>query len=126
MAIAATSGAAASGQAFPGRISTSRTPGRLSIDSTQPRQEMGYYSYMAFVSENTRIALRQVTKGIADTVATGDKLMRIEDGGNPLRSLARERASVRDNDTQVVLAFIPLSPPAISYTPGTLSIDIVY
>jgi len=126
MALEAVSGASLVRQLFPGRLSIQHSFGTLTIDSTQPRREMGYYGFTEFVSQNTAYALKQLQRGIADTVAAGDAMMRIEHGGNALRSLALQRAAVRELDTQIVLGFMPLSPPQVSFTPGTLRIDVVY
>jgi len=126
VALEAVGGATLAKQLFPGRLQLQHSFGTLTIDSTQPRREMGYYGFTEFVSQNTAYAQRQVQRGIADTVAAGDALLRIENGGNALRSLARQRAAVREQDTQIVLGFMPLSPPAVRFIPGTLRIDVVY
>ena len=125
MALAGVGNATLAKQLFPGRLQLQHSFGTLQIDSTQPRREMGYYGFMEFIQQNTAYTLRQVQRGVADTVAAGDALLRIENGGNVLRSLAMQRGSVREQDTQIVLAFIPLSPPAVRFSPGTLSIDVV-
>jgi hypothetical protein len=108
----------------PADVSIQTTPPRLEIDSTIPRQEMGYYQMLALLDEIVAYTLRQAQRGVADTVAAGDTLARIESGTDAIASLAFERMFVDYNDREFVVTLIPRTPPAIRFTPGQLSLDI--
>ena len=104
-------------------LSITRTPPRLEIDSTIPRQEMGYYQMLGLLHEIVAYTGRQFERAVADIVAQGDALQRIEDGGGAIAQLAWERMFVDMNDRVFVLTAIPCTPPAIRFTPGQLLIQ---
>ncbi len=56
------------------------TPGRLNIDQSQ-------------VKEQANLAKQKAMEGIARRVRQGDELMRIENGGNPIKSQAIENSN---------------------------------
>jgi hypothetical protein len=108
-----------------GHIEIRTTPGKLEIDSTVPRAEMGYYTMQGLLKEIVKLTTKKRERGIADIVTAGDRLARYDKEGNTIAALSREKAFRDLQEKKFVFNMIPRTPPAIRYTPGTLSIDFV-
>jgi hypothetical protein len=107
------------------RVEITRTPPRLEVDSTVPREEMGYFTPLAYSREIVAHSLKQAQRGIADIVAAGYRMAAAESGENAIAALAVERQYIELSDTQIVLTYVPLTPPTIRFIPGELRIDVV-
>lgn len=107
------------------RLRISTTPGQLSIDTTQGRREMGYLHLTELAYDGRDYSRSRAALGVGDIVAAGDRLARAATGENTIAALAFERMLLELRDRNIQLGFIPRSPPAISYTPGQLTIDFV-
>jgi len=101
------------------------TPGRLLIDSTQAREEMGYRTMMSQLRAGWEYSDQAARKGIARIVANGNRMAAVHTGENAIAAIAFERMLIDYKEHKYGLAFIPRTPPQISYTPGTTSIDFV-
>ncbi len=108
------------------QLSMQTTPSRLSIDTTRQRQEMGYYNLLPNAYRLRDWALGEAALGLADTVAAGNRMQRVESGENAIPAIAFDRMFIDLRDNQYGLDYIPKTPPKIHFTPGTLSIDLVF
>jgi hypothetical protein len=108
------------------QVVLTRTPPRLEVDSTQTRREVGYVGMVELALDGRAHALTQAGRGIADIVAAGDRLARVHTGENAVAALAFERMLIDMRDHEYRLAFVPRTPPEVTITPGTLTIDVVY
>lgn len=108
------------------QIKVHSTPGRLSIDSTKAREEMGYRTMMGLLRAGWDYTDRAARKGIARIVANGDRLADVHTGENAIAAIAFERMLINYREHQYGLNFIPRTPPKIDYTPGTTSIDFIF
>jgi hypothetical protein len=108
------------------RVSINTTPGQLSIDSTQARREIGYRYLTELAYDRAAFSRQQAERGVADIVSAGDTLAVPRPGSIPIPQLAFERMLLDLRDLEFQLAFVPLTPPSISFTPGRVNIDFVY
>lgn len=108
------------------RVSISTTPGQLSIDSTQARREIGYRYLTELAYDRAAFSRQQAERGVADIVSKGDILAVPLPGSNPIPELAFERMLLSLRDVEFQLAFVPMTPPSIRFTPGAVNIDFVY
>lgn len=109
-----------------GRVVLHTTPSRLRVDSTAARQEAGYHTITGLARAGSQYSARVARRNVAQTVADGYRLAAIDQGGNAIAQIAFEQTLADLRTHQYGLAFIPRTPPSIDYTPGTLSIDVVY
>jgi hypothetical protein len=107
------------------RLALSTTPGRLEIDSTDARREMGYLGSTDLVYDSRDYARGRAALGVGDIVSAGDRLATVHTGENVIAALAFERMLLDLRDREFQLAFIPRTPPRITYIPGELTIDFV-
>lgn len=90
------------------------TPGRLNIDQSQARAEVGIQPTDQMVKEQANLAKQKAMEGIARRVRQGDELMRIENGGNPIKSQAIENGNR------------PYYPLGIGWIPSYGSVKLYY
>lgn len=105
------------------QIRVHSTPGQLQIDSTVPRQEMGYFHPLALLAELGSYSYSQAQRAVAARNADGAALQRIENGGGAIAQLAWQRMYERANARQFIVTQIPRTPPAVRYTPGTVALS---
>lgn len=108
------------------QVSINTTPAQLSIDSTQARAEIGYRHLTELAYDRAAFSQQQSERGVADIVSVGDTLSMPVPGSNPIPELAFERMLLSQRDLEFQLAFVPLTPPSISFTPSVVNIDFVY
>jgi len=113
-------------EASQAQVVVHRTPGKLEIDSTVPRREIGYYTPLDLLYDTRDFSVKQGQRGISDTVSKGDQLAQPTGGRDMIGELAFERMFVDYNDHRFALVFVPRTPPKISITPPTTTIDVVY
>jgi hypothetical protein len=104
----------------PVRLDFSSTPPQLQIDSTQSRADTGYYTYLAFISQNRQHSTQAGAEAVAGIVAAGEAYAAVERGDKAI--LTQDTGPEPAPDWE--LAFKPLTPPSISYTPGHLQRSI--
>lgn len=100
----------------------------VSIDQTQTLAGMGYKKVVAFQKDIARNGQAIALAGIRRTAEEGDRLGRIEAGGNPLPEIAQTAAWPEKNFN---VALIPKNPPDISFSgdldikavPGAITVD---
>jgi hypothetical protein len=107
------------------RLAISTTPGRLEIDSTDARREMGYLGTTELAYDGRDYARRRAALGVGDVVSNGDRLAAVHTSENVIAAIAFERMLLDLRDREFQLAFIPRTPPRITYIPGELTIDYV-
>jgi len=107
------------------RLRIQSAPGRLEIDSTAARQEMGYLGATELAYDSRDYARGRAALGIGDIVSGGDRLAAVHTGENVIATLAFERMLLDLRDREFQLAFIPRTPPRITYIPGQLAIDFI-
>ena len=66
------------------------TPGILTIDQSKARADMDLKNISQRIQEFAQNGVQDLLQGIARRVAQGDELMRIENGGNPIASQAKQ------------------------------------
>ncbi|PLR78244.1 hypothetical protein CU633_06930 [Bacillus sp. V3-13] len=72
-----------------------RQPGRLTIDQTMARENLDLKSMRKRSEENAQAGFQALREYVAKTVQEGDELMRIENGGQPIKDQAK-RALVHE------------------------------
>jgi hypothetical protein len=108
----------------PAEMSITTQPLSLQIDSTVPRQELGYFDPLALLADMVSYTKSQVAKAIADRVAAGDAMAHIERGGNAIAALAQQNAMRDYSEHQFIVTLLPHTPPALRFTPGSVSTNI--
>jgi len=95
---------------------------RIFIDSGRPRSEIGFKSSAEVREEGKAVARETVLKGIIRRVREGDRMKKIEMGGNPIVEIAAKAfKQVPDFNVDVV----PKSSPEISAKEGKVTVEIV-
>lgn len=124
---------AAAGAKIPGlpgghlaELTVTSTPSRLTVDTTQGREEIGYFAPTPLARQRSAHALRSAERAVATTVSDGYRLATPNSGPAMIPRLAFEHAVLSYREQQFGLAFVPKSPPRISYTPGETRINLVY
>lgn len=107
------------------RVQISTSPAQLMIDSSAARREMGLLNTTELAFDRADYAKQRGAKGIAATVSAGARMAKPYTGENVIARLAFERALRDLSDMQFQLAFIPRTPPQITYIPGEMQIDFV-
>ena len=108
------------------RLETSITPGRLDIDYTATRESMGYYQPLALLREIITYTDKARARGIAQIVADGNHYARPDRDPHAIANVARETMFAELRTHKYGIAFIPKTPPQITYIPGATSIDVVF
>ncbi|MGC4377976.1 DUF6470 family protein [Fictibacillus sp. Mic-4] len=99
-----------------------RTPGKLTIDQTKAWEDMDLKHIFRRIEEFAQNGHRDWLEGIARRARQGDELMRIENGGNPIKAQAKENSEKPVHEFNI--GFIP-SPFSVktNYEPGRLDIE---
>ncbi|MFZ5639700.1 MAG: DUF6470 family protein [Bacillota bacterium] len=93
----------------------------VNIDQTETRASMGYRNIVAFQKDIAQKGQVTALAGINNIAREGDRMGRIEAGGNPIPAIA-EASAWPEKDFNITM--IPKTPPDISYT-GSLDIKVV-
>lgn len=103
-------------------VNIETVPGRLIIDQTEARSDLGFKTIPRLVAENAADAKRIAMEGTARRVRQGDDLMRIENKANPIPSHAIENAY--KPEARLTIGWIP-SPGSvkINYEPAKVNIE---
>lgn len=67
-------------------------PGKLTIDQTEAKAQLGYKTIPRIISESAQEGKQAVLEGIGRRAREGDQFMRIENKGNPLPQIAEAYA----------------------------------
>lgn len=116
-------GVGTAGGAGLAQIRIRTTPAQLLIDSTKAREEIGLLGTTELAFDGAAFARQRAAQGVAATVSDGDRMAQPYTGENVIASLAFEHAL---REQQFQLAFIPRTPPQITYIPGDRQIDLVF
>lgn len=104
-------------------ISMRTSAGTLEIDSSQARRDVGLIGPLESVRKNAQKGTQGVLKGIARRAQEGEQLMRIENKGKPIQSIASNK--IGETMKSLGLKFIPsINSVKISYNPSKLNIDV--
>lgn len=104
-------------------IAIKTTKSKLTIDQTQARADVDLKSISHRMEEFAQKGYQDLLKGIARRARQGNELMRIEDGGNPIASQAKQNG--HKPLKEFGLAFIPsVGSVKINYEPASVEIDI--
>lgn len=99
------------------------TPSKLTIDQSEAWAEMNMKGVARFTDDNNSFAMKEAMAGIARRARQGEQLMKIEDGGNPLASQAKENAE--GPQKQFALGWIPSHGSVkIDYQPAKVNINV--
>ena len=97
------------------------TESKLSIDSSQARADAGLKSTSARSEEFASLGRQGVQEGIGRRAEQGNQLMRIENGGNSIVSLAKQSGRQMKD---LGITFIPsYGSVKIDYTPSNVDIE---
>lgn len=98
----------------PAELHINRTPSVLSIDQTEARADVDLKSIRRRIEEFAQNGYQEWLNGIARRAQEGNELMRIENGGNPIASIAKQNGK-----------FLPTYDFNIGYVPkaGSVKID---
>jgi hypothetical protein len=107
-------------------IQLTYTPSRLEIDTTEGRQEIGYFGPTAHARQLTARTLRGAERAVTRTVADGYRLAAPGAGPEVIAELAFEHAVLSYRDQRIAMTFVPRTPPRITYSPGRVGVDLVY
>lgn len=78
----------------PAELHIDRTPAVLSIDQSEARADVDLKSIRRRVEEFAQNGYREWLNGIARRAQEGNELMRIENGGNPIASIAKQNGKL--------------------------------
>ncbi|TFE03945.1 DUF6470 family protein [Jeotgalibacillus salarius] len=106
----------------PSKMSISTTKGWLSIDQTEAWASMDIKPISRRIREWAAEGNQEVLKGMQRVASEGDALMRIENGGDPIKSIAK--SNYEGPPPSFNIGFVP--PPfsvKMDYRPGTTDIQ---
>ncbi|MDQ0218418.1 hypothetical protein ELQ35_03470 [Peribacillus cavernae] len=89
-------------------------PGKLTIDQTKAREDMDLKSIGRRIEEFAQNGYQDWLKGLERRAAQGNELMKIENGGNPLATQAKENSEK------------PMIPFNIGWIPSHFSVKTKY
>ncbi|WP_445487933.1 DUF6470 family protein [Niallia sp. 03133] len=99
-----------------------RTPSKLTIDQTKAREDVDLKSIRVRKEEAAQLGKQALLEGIARRIQDGDELMRIENGGNPIKTQAKRNSE--GPPKQFGLAWIPSAGSVkVGYDPGNVEIN---
>lgn len=88
--------------------------GKLTIDQTRAFNEIGLKNVLKSIEEFAAEGYQAHLEGMSRRARQGDELMRIENGGNPIKSQAKVNGER------------PYRDLGIKFIPSPLSVDIIY
>ncbi len=102
------------------RLNIQTTPGRLQIDQTAAFASSGLKTPLAMAHAFYQNSVSLGVSAISSIVQEGLQFLRIENGGNPVRTIAQGRGVY---PKQINVQSMPDVGPSINYTPAQLNID---
>lgn len=105
-----------------GEVEIEKTPLEIHIDQQQCRNEIGIKDLRTLTADLTQEAREKVIEAIGLIAEAGTRIMRIEDGGNPIVEMAQEIGNPPPVDFNVDT--IPKSRPIIEFTGGELHFNV--
>ncbi|QQZ10269.1 DUF6470 family protein [Heyndrickxia vini] len=107
----------------PAELHITRTPGALSIDQTEARADVDLKSIRRRVEEFAQNGYQEWLNGIARRSQEGKELMRIENGGNAIASIAKQNGKLfKTYDFNI--GYVPKAGSVkINYEPTKLDIQ---
>lgn len=133
------------------KLSIKTTPSKLSIDAFEARESIGHKNVRARTAEMAQEGKQAALEGTARRAEEGQQLMRIENGGNPIREHAKKHhiklysslnikfipqpgtVKINYEPAQAHIQFEPQKPvhnvkihkPIHEYTPGKVNIEML-
>ncbi|WP_121663633.1 DUF6470 family protein [Metabacillus litoralis] len=99
------------------------TPSKLTIDQTQARADVDLKSVVKRMEEFSQKGYQDLLAGIARRAQQGIELMKIENGGNPIATQAKQNS--QKPMKEFGLGFIPSHGSVkISYEPARVDIEV--
>ncbi|MGM7721411.1 DUF6470 family protein [Metabacillus sp. Hm71] len=99
------------------------TPSSLTIDQTEAWADMDLKHISRRIAEAAEQGKQDVLEGIARRAQEGERLKRIEDGGNPIPEIAKQRS--QKPIYPVTIGYIPSAGSVkINYEPAKVNIDV--
>lgn len=99
------------------------TPSKLTIDQSQARADIDLKSIFRRTEEFAQNGYQDWLKGIARRSQQGEELMKIENGGNPISSQAKQNS--QKPMKEFGLGFVPsASSVKIQYEPAKVDVEI--
>jgi len=95
---------------------------RVFIDSSRSRSEIGFKSSAEVREEGKVVAREAAFKGIGRRLQEGDRMKKIEAGGNPIAEIAA-KAFKQVPDFNV--GIVPKSSPEISVKEGKVTVEVI-
>ena len=106
----------------PAEMTIERTPSQLTIDQTSAREAVDLKSIRKRIEEFAENGRQEWLEGLARRANEGDELMRIENGGNPIVSQAKQNSERPEK--QFNIGFVPpLFSVKLHYEPTKLDIN---
>lgn len=97
-------------------------PGKLAIDQTEAKAQLGLKTIPRLVSEAAQEGRQAVLEGIGRRASEGDQLMRIENQGNPIPQIAEANAF---KEKQFGIGWIPSHGSVkLQYTPADVQVKV--
>lgn len=104
-------------------VSMQTTDSTLRIDSSQARRDLGLFGPLESGRMNAQKGKQGVIAGIARRAQEGERMMRIENKGQPIQSIASTK--VGRPMKSLGIKFVPsVNSVKISYTPSKLDINV--
>ena len=104
-------------------VSMQTTDSILKIDSSQSRRDLGLISPLESGRKNAQKGKQGVIAGMARRAREGEQLMRIENKGQPIQSIASTKTSRPIKSLGI--KFLPsINSVKIAYTPSKLDISV--
>jgi len=100
------------------RLEIEKTPLQIQIDQQDCWNEVGLMDYRTLTGDNAKRAKQIAWEAIGKIAEEGNRLARIEDGGNPIVEMAVEISNPPPVDFNIDL--IPKSRPKIDFIGGEL------
>ncbi|WP_335871563.1 DUF6470 family protein [Bacillus sp. 2205SS5-2] len=98
------------------------TPSRLTINQTQAWEALNFKSVFRLAEEAADAGVQEALNGMARDAADGDELMRIENGGKAIASIAKRNGEEPEHDFNI--GWIPPHGSVkIQFEPGRVDIS---
>ncbi|MFC4736956.1 DUF6470 family protein [Bacillus daqingensis] len=111
-------------QQNPGSVQMSKTDGKLTIDQTEAFADAGLKGILRRNNEMAAKANQQVLAYIAKVARDGEQLKRIEEPGNKIAMLAKERGRIFEHELAYRQVPSGTEKVRISYEPSQLSVTV--
>ncbi|MFH5778018.1 DUF6470 family protein [Heyndrickxia oleronia] len=100
-----------------------RFPSKLNIDQSEARADLDLKTIKRRIEEFAQTGYQDLLEGIARRAQEGNELMRIENGGNTIASIAKQNGKLFPTH-DITIGFIPkLGSVKIDYEPTKLDIQ---